>query len=42
MGGKEIFAYVVKTIRKADGRYQNNLKMITPFVYFAVFICDFQ
>jgi hypothetical protein len=26
MEGKEISAYIVKTICKADGRYQNNLK----------------
>jgi hypothetical protein len=27
MGGKEISAYVVKTIRRVEGSYQNNLKM---------------
>jgi hypothetical protein len=29
MGGKEISAYVVKTIRRVDGSYQNNLKTTT-------------
>jgi hypothetical protein len=36
MGGKEISVYVVKTIRRVDGSYQNNLKMTTPPSFDAV------
>jgi hypothetical protein len=47
MGGKEISAYVVKTIRRVDGSYQNNRKMtvsprIEPMILFFVeMFCGF-